>query len=223
MRHAWVGMFLFVLACAGSTWAAAVQVDDLRCEYLRDPLGVDAAQPRLTWILTSDARGQHQTGYQVLVASTPELLKQDQGDLWDSGKVTSDETAQIVYAGKPLASRQACFWKVRVWDRDGAASDWSKPARWEMGLLEAKDWSARWIEAQLKSDANPSLDSLQGATWIWSQAASDTLQGQPAKHCYIRCNVKVPAEAKPRLGAAHCGGRRSILRVRERQAAAEGR
>ena len=129
--------------------AQAIQVGDLRCEYLKDPLGVDAAAPRLSWIIESPQRGQRQTAYQVLVASSPAALDRDQGDLWDSGKVASDETAQVVYAGKPLASRQVCYWKVRAWDRDGQPSDWSKPARWEMGLLKPADWSAQWIEADL--------------------------------------------------------------------------
>ena len=122
-----------------------IRVEELRCEYLVDPLGIDETAPRLSWTLHSDGRDQRQTAYQVLVASSNERLAQDQGDLWDSGKVASDETAQVVYAGKPLASRQACFWKVRVWDRDGQPSQWSQPARWEMGLLKADDWKAHWI------------------------------------------------------------------------------
>jgi len=91
-------------------------VENLRCEYLVNPLGIDAAKPRLSWIMTSSRRGEKQTAYQILVASSPKLLANDKGDLWDSGKVASDESAQIVYAGAPLVSRQSCFWKVRVWD-----------------------------------------------------------------------------------------------------------
>ena len=64
--------------------------------------------------------------------------QQDQGDLWDSGKVAGDETAQVVYAGKPLGSRQACYWKVRAWDRDGQPGAWSAPARLGDGPLEAR-------------------------------------------------------------------------------------
>jgi alpha-L-rhamnosidase len=73
------------------------------------------------------------------------LLNKDQGDLWDSGKVSSDETAQIAYSGRPLESRESCFWKVRTWDRDGNPGDWSQPASWSMGLLQPADWSAQWI------------------------------------------------------------------------------
>ena len=134
--------------------ARATDVANPRCEYLADPLGVEAAKPRLSWALEEKSqgpsdRGLVQAAYQILVASTPELLAKDQGDLWDSGKVASERNAQIEYAGKPLASRQQCFWKVCVWAESPAGKGkpvWSKPARWEMGLLQADDWKAKWID-----------------------------------------------------------------------------
>ena len=92
-------------------------------------------------------RGIKQTAYQILVASTPEILAKEKGDLWDSGKVAGDQSIQVEYAGKPLASRTDCHWKVRVWDKDGKASDWSQPALWRMGLLNPEDWQAKWIGA----------------------------------------------------------------------------
>jgi Bacterial alpha-L-rhamnosidase 6 hairpin glycosidase domain/Alpha-L-rhamnosidase N-terminal domain/Bacterial alpha-L-rhamnosidase concanavalin-like domain/Bacterial alpha-L-rhamnosidase C-terminal domain len=126
---------------------SAMQVDYLRCEYLRDPMGIDATAPRLSWVLRSDQRGERQTAYQILVASSEEQLASDQGDLWDTGKVLSDETAQINYHGRPLASRQPCWWKVRAWNHADEPSAWSSPARWEIGLLRPEDWTAKWIEA----------------------------------------------------------------------------
>ena len=135
--------------------ARAAEVADPRCEYLADPLGIDAAKPRLSWVIEETnpvpaERGLAQTAYQILVASTPELLAKDQGDLWDSGKVASDRSSQIEYAGKPLTSRQPCYWKVGVFTNSPAAAAakplWSKPAKWEMGLLKPDDWKATWIE-----------------------------------------------------------------------------
>jgi alpha-L-rhamnosidase len=127
---------------------AEIKTDNLRCEYLQNPVGLDAVSPRLGWIVTSNQRGEKQTAYQILVASSEKSLGADQGDLWDSGKVASDDSSQIVYEGRPLASRQKCFWKVRAWDRDGQPGRWSQPARWEMGLLKSDDWSAQWIDAR---------------------------------------------------------------------------
>jgi alpha-L-rhamnosidase len=128
--------------------SAAVMTENLRCEYLTDPLGIDASNPRLSWILSSDQRGERQTAYQILVASSLDLLNANTGDLWDSGKVISDETSQIAYGGEPLGSRQNCFWKVRTWDHDGNPSAWSSTARWQMGLLQPSDWKAEWIAAK---------------------------------------------------------------------------
>ncbi|MGO9204363.1 MAG: family 78 glycoside hydrolase catalytic domain [Limisphaerales bacterium] len=119
-----------------------------RCEFVEDPLGVDVAQPRLFWKLESDARAQRQSAWQVLVASSAGLLDRDQGDLWDSGKVESDETIHIPYGGRPLRSSQEVFWKVRVWDRDGQVSSWSQRAAWTMGLLEEADWKGKWLSAE---------------------------------------------------------------------------
>jgi alpha-L-rhamnosidase len=123
-------------------------VESLRCEYLVNPLGIDAANPRLSWVMTSSRRGERQTAYQILVASSTKQLANDKGDLWDSGKVSTDETLQIEYGGSPLASRQSCYWKVRVWDRDDKPGAWSPVAQWHMGLLQTNDWSARWITAE---------------------------------------------------------------------------
>ncbi|HPY51448.1 MAG TPA: alpha-L-rhamnosidase N-terminal domain-containing protein, partial [Sedimentisphaerales bacterium] len=130
--------------------ACSVTPAALRCEYLHDPLGIDVTQPRLSWQLTATdakARGQRQSGYRVLVASTKDLLGQGRGDLWDSGMVASDQSAHIAYDGKPLASGMACFWKVQVRDESDVISPWSEPARWTMGLLTQNDWHAQWFGA----------------------------------------------------------------------------
>ena len=92
------------LMCLQLTCFAAVKPAELRCEYRVNPLGMDEAQPRLTWQVESGQRGAKQTAYQILVASSAELLKQNSGDLWDSGRVASAQTVNIVYAGKPLPS-----------------------------------------------------------------------------------------------------------------------
>jgi alpha-L-rhamnosidase len=137
--------------------------DRLRCEHLVDPLGLDAAQPRLSWIVLGSSatpRNVTQAAYQILVASTPDLLAHDQGDLWDSGRVASNETTEIVYGGKPLDSRQACYWKVRISDSLGKTSAWSESASWEMGLLHPEDWTARWIAGPAPADPKHEYEPL---------------------------------------------------------------
>jgi len=141
------GMLLAVLAGFPAAMQAAVEVGNLRCEYLVDPLGIDTPQPRLSWVLESTTRGEKQTAYRILAASSMKLLDDGKGDLWDTGKVEGDVTCQIAYNGTKLGSRARCFWKVRSWDKDGQPSGWSKPASWTIGLLEPSEWSARWIDA----------------------------------------------------------------------------
>ncbi len=138
--------FLVILAIAvGNAFAADVKPVALRTEYLANPLSLDTTAPRLQWQLVSNERGARQTAYRILVASSAPKLAKDEGDLWDSGKLASDASTQIAYAGKPLASGQPCFWKVQVWDQHSQASRWSVAALWSMGLLKTNDWKAQWI------------------------------------------------------------------------------
>lgn len=125
----------------------SVKVEELRCEYFKNPLGIDAVSPRLSWQLEGTERGTLQTSYRVLVASSPELLATGRGDLWDTGQVKSDQSIQVAYGGTPLSSRQRCYWKVKVWDNHDRASAWSAPASWTIGLLKPDDWQAKWIGA----------------------------------------------------------------------------
>ncbi len=136
---------LAVCIAAHAAAHAELAPERLRCEYRANPLGIDEAAPRLSWIVTSGERGQKQTAYQILVATSAEKLARDVGDLWDSGRVETGETVNVEYAGGELASREVCHWKVRAWDSGGRPSEWSEPALWSMGLLEPSDWQARYI------------------------------------------------------------------------------
>ena len=104
---------------------ASLRLDRLRCEYLTNPLGIDARAPRLSWTLRAvrpEARGLTQTAYQVLVAPSEVSLAKDEGALWDTGRVESDRSLHVPYGGRPLRSHEPCWWKVRVWDQDGKVS-----------------------------------------------------------------------------------------------------
>ena len=118
---------------------------DLRCEYMANPLGVDIASPRLSWKFQSDIRGQKQTAYRILVAGSSKKLAKDIGDIWDTGKVNIDKSIHVAYNGKPLESDKHYYWKVKAWDKDGRASEFSEPALWETGLLTSSDWKGKWI------------------------------------------------------------------------------
>jgi alpha-L-rhamnosidase len=148
-RRARLLALLAATALAGFPAMAGTMIPgDLRCELRYNPPGIGEGHPRLDWTLTPsnpDARGLSQSAYEIAVASSQEKLAAGQADLWDSGKVASNQTSQVVYGGRPLQSRAQCWWRVRVWDQAGQPSDWSAPAHWSMGLLDPADWKAEWI------------------------------------------------------------------------------
>jgi alpha-L-rhamnosidase len=129
----------------GCSQAGPAAPGNLRCEYLTNPVGIDARQPRFSWVLVNSERGELQSAYQVLVATSSALLNQGKGYQWDSGKIESDDTTQVAYAGRPLESGQTYYWAVRSWDREGRASPYSTPASFGMGLLSRSDWKGKWI------------------------------------------------------------------------------
>ncbi len=129
---------------------AMTKVENLRCEYQINPLGIDSAKPRLSWWLKSSTRGARQTAFQVLVATSPGLLKPGKADAWDSGILKADTSIQVAYQGKRLASHQQYFWKVRTWDEKGVACAWSEAAAWTTGMFSPSDWKAQWIQRHIK-------------------------------------------------------------------------
>jgi len=176
-----IPLLSLVLAIPAASHGAGVEPDDLRCEFRTQPLGLGERAPRLGWKLEATdarARGLGQTAYRVLVASSSELLSADQGDLWDSGRVESAQTSQVAYAGRQLVSRQACQWKVRVWDQAGKPSGWSRPSGWTMGLLEPGDWRAEWIglDAGPPADGgaltNEARERIEGLPWAQAPVAA---------------------------------------------------
>ena len=157
-----VSIWLLVFACLlfSCFQKAEVRLVRLQVEMLPNPIGIDAQQPRFSWVIACEANEVKQTGYHVLVASSSENLHAGIGDLWDSGEVASDSSAYITYMGQPLESRQQVFWKAKVQTNRGASA-WSEPNSWSMGLLSAADWKAQWIG----HSAFP-LDKMKGHTVV---------------------------------------------------------
>ncbi|MDX9972876.1 MAG: family 78 glycoside hydrolase catalytic domain, partial [FCB group bacterium] len=163
----------------------------LRCESLTDPMGIDVAQPRLSWKMEAPGRGRTQTAYQILVASTPAKLAADQGDLWDSGMVTSAQSIQIPYAGAPLTSHQDCWWKVAVLDNNLAIAR-SQPAHFSMGILTQDEWKAKWIGLDGGDEAQPGNGDVVDANWIWFNEGTPESSAAVGT-CYFRKAFEIPA------------------------------
>ncbi len=158
-------LIMFVVVFTSCSKSADLLPVNLRTEYNVDPF-IDIQEPRLSWELLSDVRGQVQSAYQILVASSPTLLTDKKADMWNTGKVLSNETNQIVYAGEPLSSRDICYWKIRSWDKNGEAGSWSKVASWEMGFLQNTDWQAEWIGNDLTAHGKGDVYHLPPAPFF---------------------------------------------------------
>jgi alpha-L-rhamnosidase len=165
-------LFLQFPALAGAAAEASVELAGLTCEYLKNPLGLDVPRPRLGWELRATdpaVRGQRQSAYRILVASKPDLLAREQGDLWDCPWTTSDRSQLVPYNGQNLSCGQVCWWKVRVKDETGRVSDWSSPGLWTMGPLNASDWSAKWIGTDMtfkRKPGSPPPDNELPDPWL---------------------------------------------------------
>lgn len=140
---------------AGNCFSDSLKLVDAKCEYRVNPLGINTVHPRLSWFAESRHRGETQTAYEILAASSEAKLAVGKADLWDSGKINASESPGVVYAGQPLHSRQRVFWKARIWNSEGKASAFGQTAWFETALLDAKDWQANWIQRPARTPVSP--------------------------------------------------------------------
>jgi alpha-L-rhamnosidase len=152
MRTRLVACLVGILFLASAGFAVStLTVTNLRCEYKSNPIGIDVLEPRMSWELVSSERRVVQTAYEVRVAGSVAEFAQKKL-IWDSGKKNSDASIQVAYEGPALESGRRYYWQVEVWDNLGRDSGWSEPTYWEMGLLTASDWKAKWITPNVKED-----------------------------------------------------------------------
>ncbi|MGZ3940146.1 MAG: family 78 glycoside hydrolase catalytic domain, partial [Flavisolibacter sp.] len=137
-------LLILIISSTSSFAFGGISVGNLKCEMLTDPRGIDVTKPRFSWQISTDQRGVKQMAYQIIVASSVDKLANNEGDVWNSGKINSDRSILVQYNGSALKSRQQCFWKVKLWTNKGE-ENWTQPAFFTMGLLNASDWKARWI------------------------------------------------------------------------------
>jgi len=183
----------FVALALTITSASATPVH-LRCEYRENPLGIDAPAPQLSWQSDSSERNWKQSAYQILVASSLDGLAAGRVDVWDSGRMNSDESVDIRYQGPALQSRKRYYWKVRVWDAAGTVTDSTEEAWWEMGLLHPEDWKGKWITWRNPEEEADSKD----IHWIWLQG-QDALAALPESSATFR--VSLHLSGKPQSAA----------------------
>ena len=140
-------MITCLLYSTCSTDRNDLEVANLRCDFMDHPLGLENSRPGFSWEIHADRRQTMQGAYQLMVASSPELLDEESADMWSPGLVESGQSVQVTYQGRPLASASRYYWKVRIRDQHGVYSPWSEVSYFETGLLSAGDWVAEWIHA----------------------------------------------------------------------------
>ena len=187
-RRKLLSVFIEIVILVSAASATPVR---LRCQYLENPLGIDATAPHLSWQSDNTERNWKQVAYEVLVASNEDGLGAGKADVWDSGKVASSESVGIAYRGPALESRKRYYWKVRVWDGAGQVSESLERAWWEMGLLHATDWKAKWIRWK-----NPEDEAdRHGIRWIWV-TGQDALAVVPGTVATFRRSVDLSEKAR---------------------------
>lgn len=148
---------ILLLCSFAAAYASPLQVENLTCEYRVNPIAIEREIPNLSWQILSDARGFSQRAYRILVADNKQLLQKDIGNVWDSGKVSSDNSVNVEYGGKSLKTETCYYWKVKVWGGDNSESAWSKVAKWRQVKANPK---MNWISYKDKSDNKDSVSSI---------------------------------------------------------------
>ncbi|BBH23633.1 rhamnosidase [Paenibacillus baekrokdamisoli] len=174
-------------------------ISKMMVDYEVNPLGIDAANPALSWQLRSDRSTQYQSAYRILVSLSSEALDRDIGDCWDSGQVVSGESQHRIYEGNPFQSGTRYYWKVKVWDEESNESEWSDSGWWETGLLSPSDWQAKWITAPFLPDPQPEPDLLRDIPVVWDPQARPNEDKENSRR-YFRLSFAIdgelPEEAK---------------------------
>jgi alpha-L-rhamnosidase len=147
---------LFAIAASVAGFAddaSAQKLQDLKCEYLTNPLGIDAIHPRLTWVLNDGRQGARQTAYQIIVGTDSVALTTGVANAWKSAKVPSSAQL-VVYKGGALKPYTKYFWRVSVWDAAGKVTI-AAINNFETGLIEKSNWKGTWISDNRDREYKP--------------------------------------------------------------------
>src|SRR5947209_3396322 len=117
--------------------AAPIRPYKLTCEYLVRPLGIETRQPRFSWLIDSTERNLFQSAFELVVGRSESEVERSKGNMWQSGKIYSAKNILIDYKGVPLQSATRYYWRVRIYNQNGKASQWSKITWFETALPDS--------------------------------------------------------------------------------------
>ncbi|MDP4132032.1 MAG: family 78 glycoside hydrolase catalytic domain, partial [Bacteroidota bacterium] len=163
MKKIIISFFISVLAISARA-ASPLQPVHLQCEYISNPIGIDLADPRFSWQFNSGVRNQFQSGYELIVSDDLDAIRNENGNMWSTGKIVSSRSIQVEYGGKPLRSFTRYYWRIKVYNQNNEASAWSDINWFETAMMDPADWKGHWIndgsslpkmEDYLKQDRMP--------------------------------------------------------------------
>lgn len=164
-------------SCGHFREQCSVGVENMVCEYMESPAGLDVREPRFSWTLAAvdtAAYRQKQSAYRIVVSDTPK----GNGNMWDSGWVSSERMQLIPYNGLPLVSDRTYYWKIAVRDENGVKSRWSETRSWTTGLFDASEWTAQWIGSDEIFDQTVQPDCNIWDPWLRKTVTLDKKTGR---------------------------------------------
>jgi alpha-L-rhamnosidase len=170
----------------------------LMCNYRVNPIGIDDLEPNFSWRINTKENKWTQTAYQIIVSTRPDILSEKNYDIWNSGKISGNESVCIPYQGKELDGKKRYYWKVRVWDGNDKPSSWSKEAFWETGILNPSAWEGRWItNREVVQEKEEEKEKIK---WIWLKDQGPTKVPRGTKATF---RIELNIEERPQIAAIH--------------------
>jgi len=209
-------LVLVVCVACGTAKELASKITNLTCEYMADPLGVDVAEPRLSWISFSDEKNQSQSAYRILCSSSLKKLKAGTADLWDSGKVKSDKSVLVKYDGSELKAFAEVFWNVEVWDKNGKSLGVSEPGKWTMGPLANSKWDGKWIKYSSEKKYTKRKADFGNAKWLLAEDA-DVSNEKPT--IFLRKKITVGSKTIKKAIYSVTGGEYFTIYINDQKTA----
>lgn len=199
MKQSWLLLTLVIAVLISSCYNSSININETTCNHCPAPQVVNTLNPLFGWQMYSKKNGAKQTGFQILVSTTIEKISNDEGDIWDTGKIMSDNSQNIPFSGKKLESSKRYYWKVRVWNSNDKVSDWSTIKHWDMGLSDISEWNSKWIGAIKKADSNlpeghnyPKYGMPKSKWTIWQ----DSVAPQAKQSILLRKNIEINKNIK---------------------------
>lgn len=158
LQPSFITRWLFVSLCLIYLPASYAQntpgAVNLQTEYLINPIGIDAPQPRLSWQLQDNRQGAEQTAYRIVVDKDSAAVLEGKSSVWNSGWINA-ASRLVTYNGTALQPFTRYFWRVELAGKDKRKLGASTIASFETGMMDSKNWKGAWISDGADKEVKP--------------------------------------------------------------------